>query len=338
MAVHSLQAWRLPDMLPLPILEFSFSADQGSFGWSFDLSLRRSAFDDLAPVSGVPARVRVEVDGIRFDMVVDELSRDEAHGSRSVKVSGNSLTAVLSAPLAAETQRLNTASFTAQQLALQALEFTGVSLSWGLTDWLVPAGAWSHTGTPLGAVAAIVGAAGGYLQSHRYLPELQALHPYPDLTGGILGGPWNWSASGVTPDVELSPLSLVTTGIKRADGPELNAVYVSGASQGVSGLYRRDGSAGDKLPSPVTDPLITAVEVVRQRGRSIIGAAGQKQRITATLPVLTGPSQPGILSVGQLIQVNEPTPWRGRVRSVSGSFKHGAEVRQTLEIERHLGA
>lgn len=338
MAVHSLQAWRLPDMLPLPILEFSYGADRGSFGWSFTLSLRRSAFDDLAPVSGVPARVRVEADGIRFDMVVDDLSRDEAHGQRDVKVTCSSPTAVLAAPLARETQYLSTATYTAQQLALQALEFTGVSLSWGLTDWLVPAGAWSHTGTPLGAVATIVGAAGGYLQSHRYLPELQALHPYPDLTGGILGGPWNWGLAGVTPAVELSPLSLVTIGVKREDGPDLNAVYVSGATQGVSGLYRRDGSAGDKLPSPITDPLITAVEVVRQRGRAVIGAAGPKHRITATLPVLTGPSQPGILSVGQLIQVNESTPWRGMVRSVGGSFKHGAEVRQTLEIERHLGA
>lgn len=338
MAVHSLQAWRLPDMLPLPILEFRYSSDRGSFGWSFTLSLRRSAFDDLAPISGVPARVRVEADGIRFDMLVDDLSRDEAHGQRDVKVTCSSLTAVLAAPLARDTQRLSAATFTAQQLALQALEFTGVSLSWGLTDWLVPAGAWSHTGTPLGAVATIVGAAGGYLQSHRYLPELQALHPYPDLTGGILGGPWNWGLAGVTPAVELSPLSLVTIGVKREDGPDLNAVYVSGATQGVSGLYRRDGSAGDKLPSPIIDPLITAVEVVRQRGRAVIGAAGPKHRITASLPVLTGPSQPGILSVGQLIQVNESTPWRGMVRGVSGSFRHGAEVRQTLEIERHLGA
>jgi hypothetical protein len=338
MAVHSLQAWRLPDMLELPVLEFGYSADQGSFGWSFDLSLRPSAFDELAPTSGVPARVRVEVDGIRFEMVVDKLAKDEAHGRRSVKVSCISPTAILSAPFAGESQRLNAGPFTAQQLALQALEFTGVAIDWRLVDWLVPAGAWSHTGTPLGALAAIVGAAGGYLQSHRHLQQLVAMHPYPDLTGGILGGPWNWGLPGVVPDVELSPLSLVTTGIERADGPDLNAVYVSGVSQGVSGLYRRIGLGADKLPSPITDPLITAPEVVRQRGRAVIGAAGPKQRITATLPVLTGPSQPGILSVGQLIQVNESTPWRGMVRSVSGSFRHGAEVRQTLEIERHLGA
>ena len=338
MAVHSLQAWRLPDMLPVPVLEFSYQAERGSFGWSFGLSVRRSAFDDLAPVSGVPARLRVEADGIRFDMVVDGLRHDEAHGQRAVKVPGRSLTAILASPYAAQSQRLNATPFTAQQLALQALDLTGYTLDWDLTDWLVPAGAWSHSGTPLAAVQAIVEAAGGYLQSHRYLPELQARHPYPDLTGGVLGGPWNWGSVAVVPDVELAPDALITTGIERVDGPDLNAVYVSGVNQGVSGLYRRAGSAGDKLPSPLTDPLITAIEAVRQRGRAVIGAAGPKQRITATLPVLTGPSQPGILNVGQLIQVNAAQPWRGMVRGVSGSVAFGREVRQTLEIERHLGA
>ena len=51
--------------------------------------------------------------------------------------------------------------FTAQQLALQALDLTGYTLDWDLTDWLVPAGAWSHSGTPLAAVQAIVEAARG---------------------------------------------------------------------------------------------------------------------------------------------------------------------------------
>jgi hypothetical protein len=213
-----------------------------------------------------------------------------------------------------------------------------VGLDWGLTDWLVPAGAWSHSGTPLGALQAIVGAAGGYLQSHRSQAQLLARHPYPDLTGGVLGGPWNWNAPGVAADVELAPDALVTTRVERLDGPELNAVYLAGQSQGVLRLYKRTGSAVDRLASLVTDPLMTADEAARQRGRAVIGAAGPKQRITASLPVLTGGANPGILNVGQLLQVNAAQPWRGRVRAVSGRFEFGQEVRQQVQIERHLGA
>lgn len=337
MAVHSLQAWRLPDMTPIPLLEFTYQAARGSFGWAFDLATRRSAFDDLAPIDGVPALVRVEFDGIRFDMKVDERGFDEAFGGRATKISCSSLTGAIASG-APESQRLNTLAATAQQLALQALDLTGISLDWQLADWLVPAGAWSHSGTPLAAVQAIVDAAGGYLQSHRYLPLLQALHPYPDLAGGILGGPWNWSNPAVAADVELASSALVTLGVKDAIGPDLNGVYMSGAQQGVLGLYKRTGSAADKLATPVTEPLMTAVEAVRQRGRSIVGAAGAKQSITVTAPVLTGPSQPGVIDVGTLLQVNAAQPWRGMVRGVSGRVKFGAEVRQTLEIERHLGA
>jgi hypothetical protein len=337
MAVHSLQAWRLPDLLPIPVLSFGFQADQGSFGWSFDVTTRLSAFDDLAPASGVPARLRVEADGLRFEMVIDSLAHSEAFGQRSVTVSGRSPTALLASPYARETERLATAARNAQQLALEALEATGFALDWTLHDWLVPAGAWSHSGTPLAAVQAIVSAAGGYLQSHRSADTLIAAHPYPDLPGGVPGGPWAWSDPAVVADVELAPSALVATRIERADGPDINGVYVSGQTQGVLRLYKRSGSAADRLASLVTDPLITADVAARMRGRAVVGAAGPKQRITASLPVLTGGAAPGILSVGQLLQVNAAQPWRGRVRAVSGRFEFGQEVRQQVQIERHLG-
>jgi len=337
MAVHSLQAWRLPDLLPIPVLSFGFQADQGSFGWSFDVTTRLSAFDDLAPASGVPARLRVEADGLRFEMVIDSLAHSEAFGQRTVSVSGRSPTALLASPYARETERLATAARNAQQLALEALEATGFAMDWTLPDWLVPAGAWSHSGTPLAAVQAIVSAAGGYLQSHRSADTLIAAHPYPDLPGGVPGGPWAWSDPAVVADVELAPSALVATRIERADGPDINGVYVSGQTQGVLRLYKRSGSAADRLASLVTDPLITADVAARMRGRAVVGAAGPKQRITAILPVLTGGAAPGILSVGQLLQVNAPQPWRGRVRAVSGRFEFGQEVRQQVQIERHLG-
>ena len=336
MQAHSLVAHRLPDMAPVPIFDVSLSSDVGSYAWTFNASAPVSVFDQLAPVSGVPQQIRVTLDGIPFAFIVDSLSHDESFGSRGARIAGRSITALLARPFARETQRLSTGAFTAQQLALQALDLTGVGLNWGLEDWLVPAGAWSHSGTPLGAVQTIVEAAGGYLQSARNAATLLARHPYPTLAGGILGGPWNWYASGVTPDVELALDALETTAIERADGPDVNAVYVSGQNQGVLRLVKRTGSAADKLAGMVTDPLITAQEAARQRGIAILGAAGPKHLVRLDLPVLTGPSQPGVLDVGQLVQINAAQPWRGRVRSVSVSAAFGSDVRQSVQIERHL--
>lgn len=335
MAVHTLTAQRLPDLAPVPIFDVSLSADVGSFGWTFSASAPASVFDQLAPAAGQPARIRITLDGLPFVFVVDSLQRDERFGQRGARISGRSATALLARPYSRETARLSTAAATAQQLAEQALEFTGVDLDWGLTDWLVPAGAWSHTGTPLAAVQAIVEAAGGYLLSHRSAATLLARHPYPELAGGLPGGPWNWTAPGVVPDVSLAPDAIITSGIERRDGPDINGVYVSGTSQGVLALVRRDGTAADKLASLITDPLITAQEVAMQRGLSVLGAAGPKHLVQIELPVLTGASQPGVLDVGQLVQVNASSPWRGRVRSVSVNAKM-PKARQTVQIERHL--
>lgn len=336
MAVHSLVAHRLPDLTPIPIYDLSLSADAGSFGWSFNASAPVTAFDALAPSSGLPAQVRFTLDGLTFAFVVDSLQRSEEFGRRSVRFSGRSMTALLARPYARETTRGNaSAAATAQQLAEQALDTTGVTLDWGLTDWLVPAGAWSHSGTPLAAVQAIVEAAGGFLQSHRSAATLLARHPYPELAGGLPGGPWNWYAPGVVPDVELAPDAIITSAIERRDGPTINGVYVSGTTQGVLALVKRTGSAADQLASLVTDPLITTQEAALQRGLSVLGAAGPKHLVSIDLPVLTGAGQPGVLDVGQLVQVNTATPWRGRVRSV-GVNARMPSVRQSVQIERHL--
>lgn len=336
MSVHSLVAHRLPDLTEIPIYDLSLSADAGSFGWTFSASAPVGAFDALAPSSGLPAQVRFTLDGLQFVFAVDSLQRTEEFGRRSVRFAGRSVTALLARPYARETTRGNaSAAATAQQLAEQALDLTGVTLDWGLTDWLVPAGAWSHSGTPLAAVQAIVEAAGGYLQSHRSAATLLARHPYPELAGGIVGGPWNWSAPGVVPDVELAPDAIITSAIERRDGADINGVYVSGTTQGVLALVKRAATAADKLASLITDPLITAQEAALQRGLATLGAAGPKHLVSISLPVLTGPSQPGVLDVGQLVQVNTTTPWRGRVRRVNVDARMPS-VRQSVQIERHL--
>lgn len=344
MSVNNITAQLLPQVgsgagTAIHIFSLQVQADMGSFGWSFSATAPHDLFDALTPSNGLPQRVRFEINGIAFVFVVDKVRKTAVFGQRGVSFSGNSITAMLAAPYARSQSWLNTASQTAQQLAETALQYSGITLDFGTTlgvqDWLVPAGAFSHQGTRMSAVQAIAQSIGGYVQSHRVDPVLQVRHPYPLLAGGVLGGPWNWYQAGITPDVTLAQDVFTSVGTDRDDGPDINGVYVSGTNQGVIALIKRIGSAGDKLAEMVADPLITANLAAQQRGIAILGAAGTKHRVELELPVLTGINQPGILDVGQLVQVNDDVPWRGRVRGVSVNAAM-PKLRQTVSIERHL--
>lgn len=334
MTTHNIFAKRVPDNVDVPIFDATVSADSGSYCWSLSASGPAHLFDLLAPVNGLPAQLRVTMDGLPFLFAVDSLSRTNQFGQSGVRIQGRSVTSLIAAPYLRATVRDNAAEAAlAQQLAANALDMTGVALDWGLTDWLVPAGAWSHQGTPLDAVQAIAQAAGGYLQSARNTPTLQTRHPYSQRAGDNPGAPWGWMTGPA--DVSLALDALITESVTRKDGPELHGVYVSGTGAGVLALVKRTGTAADKLGAMVTDPLITHVDAARQRGLSILGAAGQKYEVAIELPVLTGLGQPGILDVGQLVQIDASQPWRGRVKSVSVAAR-APSLRQTVTLERHL--
>ena len=333
MTAHTIFAQRLPDLTDIPIFDATVSADSGSYCWTLSASGPSSLFGLLAPVGGLPVQLRVTLDGMPWVFAVDTMSRTSAFGKTGVSISGRSVTALIGAPYLRATARTNTEARLAQQLALDALQFSGVALDWGLTDWLVPTAAWSHMGTPLDAVQAIAQAAGGYLQSHRSEATLLTRHPYSQRTGDQPGAPWGWMTGSA--DVELAPDAIITEGLERKDGPDINAVYVSGTAQGVLAQVKRTGSAADKLAAMVTDALITDAIAARQRGLSILGTAGPQYNVRMDLPVLTGVGQPGVLDVGQLVQINASTPWRGRVRAVSVSAK-SPSLRQSITLERHV--
>lgn len=338
MIVHSLEAHLLPSLAPIPIYDVSMSADADSTVWTFSAKGPMSLFDALAPATaGTPTQIRITLDGMPFVFLVDKLRADERFGQRQAAISGRSATALVGQPYARQTSRLSTVAKTAQQHALDALQFSGTGLDWGIADWLVPAGAWSHTGTPLAAVQAIAQAAGGYINSHRSAPTLLVRHPYPTLPGGIPGGPWNWegAAGAFAADVELAPDALIATSVERVDGPDIDGIYVSGTTQGIQAHVYRQGTLGAKLAPMETDALITATAAAHQRGYAVLGQAGAKHLVQINLPVLTGGATPGVLDVGQLVQINHAQPWRGRVRSVAVQASMPT-ARQTITLERHL--
>ena len=322
---HSLSAVLLPGMEPVELLAASIESGDDGFGWSLQASGPEHLLDQLAPVGGLPARIRVSVDGHDWVFAVERIARTRRHGEHRASIQGRSVTALLGAPYMPAQAWLNTLQITAQQAVAQALQYTGTQLTWGIDDWTLPAGAWSYSGTPLQAALRVAEAAGAVLRSHATDERLILAPRYPAL-------PWEWSAAA--PTLQMPAAIITTDDLQPEPRAPYNAVYVSGMAGGVLGHVRRAGSAGDLLAPQVTDALITAEVAARMRGSSELAGAGNKLMQTMTLPMLTDTWSPGPVLPGWLVQVDDiGHTWRGLVRSIR--INAGMPVvRQTIQVER----
>ncbi|RYE86467.1 MAG: hypothetical protein EOO78_37040, partial [Oxalobacteraceae bacterium] len=151
----------------------TISADDDGYGWSMSASGPIHLMEQLAPAAGLPQRVRITIDGIEWVFVIEQPERSRKFGERGVQVRGSSVTSLLGAPHMPSSIWTGATTMTAQQLVAQALEFTGVTIDWRLDDWQVPAGAWSHQGTPLSVALRVAEAAGAVVRSHRTDAALQ---------------------------------------------------------------------------------------------------------------------------------------------------------------------
>ena len=308
----------------IPTFSMSLSLDVDSWTWSFSASVPMQA--ESTVVTTDELAVQATINGTAYRFIVESVSRDRAFGSMpALKLTGRGLSAYLDAPYATEQSFGNTTARTAQQLMADVLTINGVALDWeiewGLTDWSVPAGVFSHQGTYITALNAIASAAGGYVQPVPSAQKLRVLHRYPEV-------PWNWSS--VTPDFELPSAVTTREGIEWVTKPEYNRVFVSGTGHGVLGQYTRTGTAGDLQAATVTDALITHADAARQRGRVPIAESGKRTNVTLRLPVL---SETGIIPPGKWVKYTDNGESRfGITRSVSVDVGL-PEVWQTIMVE-----
>ena len=326
MQIHHLTAHLLPSLEPVVLTDVTIAADDDSYCWSLSASGPEHLLDQLAPMNGLPQRVQVDIDGMQFVFAITSIARSRSFDRRRAAVQGISVTAMLGSPYMPRQTWLSTSVATAQQLAVSALEFSGVGLDWQIPDWQVPAGAWSHQGTPLQAVLRIAESVNAVVRSHRTAEQLIVAPRYPVL-------PWEWGAA--VPDVQMPAAVIVTDELRPDPRAEYNAIYVAGGSVGgVLGHVVRSLSARDKLAPQIQDDLITHADAARMRGSWALGASGNKLQHSISMPVLTGGTNPGILNPGQLLEVVDTDgTWRGLVRGV----RVGAsmpKVRQQITVER----
>lgn len=329
MTVNNFSLVRIDNSYVVPATRLSLSLDVDSWTWSASFSVPGHALSQLVrDTYGEPVVLQATVNGTPIQFAVEKIGRDRSFGNSQLRVTGRGLAAELDAPYAPTMSFSNTAPRTARQLLDDILTLNGEPIGWtvgvdAFTDWLVPAGVFSHTGTYISALNAVVGAVGGYIQPHNTLREFDVRLRYPTPA-------WEWSAA--MPDVVL-PSSVVTVeGLEWQDKPAYNRVFVSGQEGGIVGRYTRAGTAGDLLAPAIVDPLITHTDAARQRGRAVISDTGAVATVTLRLPVL---AETGIIKPGNMIRYTDGATVRtGLSRAVSVDVGLPT-IYQTLQVETH---
>jgi hypothetical protein len=325
--INSISLHRVDTGAELHAHGFSMSLDADSWTWSWSASLHHDAANHLGRDNqGDPAELAVAVNGIPFRLRLGQVQRDRRFSPTRWAVSGKGKAAILGAPYAPRMSFGNTAPRTAQQLMADVLTVNGVSLGWtvdwGLTDWLVPEGAWALQGSYIEAINDIAVAAGGYVQPHATDAVLRVLPRYP-------AAPWAWDS--VTPDFEIPADAAEVEATEYVDKPSYNRVFVGGVGAGVWGPFTRAGTVGN-VPAPqVNHALITHADAHRQRGLAELSDTGRQEHITLKMQVL---QETGIITPGKFVRYLGDETAMGIVRGTSIDWSRPV-LRQTLRIETH---
>lgn len=315
---------------PLPSDAFSMQLDRQSWTWNFSASFHATASDAVAPgLNGEPVELEVRVNGVPYRMLGERFTASRRLPENVVRVSGRGKAALLDDKINPVRTFTSAVDRTASQLMTDALTINGVGFGWsvdfGLEDWLVTAGAWMHQGTYISALAEIAGAAGGYLQPHNTDAVIRVLPAWPK--------PW-WEWGQLVPDIELPAGLSEIDDTDIVDRPLYNRIFVGGESYGVTADLTRTGTNGDLLKQPgVVHPLITGMDVAKQRARAELSVSGRSLVHKMTLPVL---GQTGVIKPGVVLRYHDHANAlrTGIVRSTNVSMQFPV-LTQSLEVESH---
>lgn len=330
--VHDIEVVRLPDRYPIACAALAISLDADAWAWSWSGTLLgAAALEAVLPVDDEPVTIEASIDGYLWHLLVEEWSEDRAFGSRAIRASGRGLTAWLAAPYQLPGSGVLANARTIQQLMDEHLPLgEGWTLVWrdGTPDWLIPAGAWSWAQrTPMQAIHEAALGVGLVVLPARTARELHVLPRYPVL-------PWDYATA--TPDLEIPDAAILQLTRRRQADAQANAVYVHGAEVGglLARVYRT-GSAGDRLASTESHPLITHVDGARLFGSRILAAHESQPEVRSiTLPL--GGDFP-LPELGQLVSVElGAADIRGTISglevAVQRSGGEALTVRQTITL------
>lgn len=324
------------DNEPLHLLSLRLQTDINAYCWqaNFDISV-----DDFARLNidkrkkGDEAVVSIFINSERFDVLAEDYSDNRRFISNTYTVTGRSITAKLGADYAAGKHQIYQEARYARQIADEQLYLLPYKIAaWECIDWLIPSNHYAVNGqTPIAVIADIAAAAGAFVNSHTYLPEL-SIKPI-----------WQKAAWETVSPKHTVPDSLIySISGRRTIKERANAVRVIGSGISARGflVYRE---ASNQIPEAavLNHVLYTEEAVARAAGIHALSETGIHKTETVTLPVADKYQLPRA-ELGDVWAFNENgEQFQGVVKSVTltVSLENDAPVvTQTLDVDRYLDA
>lgn len=314
----------LRDATLVQLAQMSMSCDDGAVCWTLNAGGSADLFERFT-TGDVPV-IEVNINGVTWTFVIEGVQRTREFPGGGVSITGRSLTITAGEPYEFTQNWVNDGPATAQQIAAQAQVFTGLEIDWQVEDWLVPDRVLSFSGTPLQVVQRVAESIGAITRADRVDPRIAILPRYREL-------PNAWR--NAVPEVEIHIDASMTDSWERSDKPAYTGVFVSGQTEGAIARIYLAGTGGDKLAPMITDPLLTELVALQQRGAAFLGQGGPQAVVKLTLPFLTGGTYPGVIEVNWLARIVDGAKvFYGVVRAVSVEAAFGA-VNQTITLEHH---
>lgn len=325
-SVNTASLVRLLDLAPVPCTSIDIETDFESWCWALTATLKTTSAWPLVQPNPLAREVRAVINGYRWDFLLDVPSLARTFNSDTVTIKGRSRSAWLHDPFTLPTAVTNASFREIQQLAEEALDNTGWTLSWELPSWSVPAGRYTLTGTPIAQLLYLVGVTGDELYSHPYQNVLYAKPRWKVAS---------WLLDAEPVDVLVPEDAIRSLSKEPVYTTPINGVYVSGTTAGCQALVKIAGTDGALQPvEPITHELLcdTSGVAARQRGLNALSDAGAGTDLTADLLLM---NDAGLLLPGMIANV---AGIKGVVRSVKIHAEwrgnEGLQVTQTVGLER----
>lgn len=315
---------RYPDLTPLPCTDLSIETDAESWCWGLTATLAGPDAYDLVKPNPLATEVQATINGKVWRFLLDEPNRRRGFNSDRVSLRGRSRSAWLAEPYTPPTAGVEASAREVVQLAEQALDSTGWTLVWNAANWLVPAGRYAWSGSPIERLKALVAVTGDGLYSDPALAVLTAYPRWPVAS---------WLLDGAVIDVSVPESALLSLAQTPTYAAPLNGVYVSGTTHGALALIKIAGTDGAlQPPEPILHELLCDPEGVAAtaRGLNALSDSGSGTDVAAELLM---PASLPVLRPGLIVEL---AGIKGVSRSVriAANWSDGLTVHQTVTLER----
>ncbi|MCG9965217.1 hypothetical protein [Shewanella cutis] len=233
--------------------------------------------------------LKISINGYDFYLLCESPSESKGFGKQSFSATCRGRLALLASPHKKASNYVNMASHSFIGLMSDIVANTGWSIASRISDFTIPANAFSYAAkTPAEALNMMAAGIGAMLDVNDETQTITVIPQWPVV-------PWNTATA--VPDVILHDGVILDFSEQVDIRPDANAVFVRGEQQGVAAKVKRFGTAGDNFCVDIVDKLITDNQAARMRGTTELANAGNKVQTSIRTKVLADlpPMRPGML-------------------------------------------